>query len=276
MKKYIYEPNIHLKLGIRIWPAMIKELVENRELVVRLFIRNWMIKYKQAALGYLWALIMPFIAIVTFIYLNKTGIINIGVTEIPYPLFALIGLSVWQLFASGLIAGCNSLISAGDMIAKVNFPREVLVLASLAQPIFEFLVKFVMIIILFIVYKFTPPWQAIFFPFTILPVLILTLGLSLFLSLLTGVFRDTTNVVTLISTFLMFLTPVLYPIPLKKSLFFRLNPLTSLISAPRELITYGRILTPVDFFIASVLSIIIFLICWRIFHLVETKIPERI
>ena len=276
MAMHIYKPNKHLRLGIRIWPVMVKELLESRELVIRLFLRNWAVRYKQAALGYLWAVIMPFIAIGTFVYLNRAGILNIGATDIPYPLFALIGLSVWQLFSTGLNSGCNSLVSAGDMIAKVNFPREVLVIASLAQAVFEFLVKFVLIIILFFIYKFLPPWQIIFFPLAILPILILTLGLALFLSLLNGVLRDTANIVALLTTFLMFLTPVLYPVSLHKSIFFRFNPLTSLVNAPREIIMYGRIISPMEFFIASVVSVMVFLISWRIFHLVETKIPERI
>ncbi|OGX25592.1 MAG: hypothetical protein A2Y03_04265 [Omnitrophica WOR_2 bacterium GWF2_38_59] len=275
MVKVIYEPNKYLKMGSKIWPQMLSEIIECRELTWRLFIRNLGAKYKQSALGYFWVIITPFIAIGTFAFLNKAGILNIGKTDIPYPLFALIGLTIWQLFSSGLNLGCNSLVSAGEMISKINFPRETLVIASIAQAIFDLIVKLVLIVILFFVYRFIPSWKIILFPIAIIPIITLTLGLSLFLSLVNGVIRDTANAIALITTFLMFLTPVLYPISTKEYLFFKLNPLAALINAPRDLIVYGYIKDPVDFTISSILSILVFLICWRIFHLVETKIPER-
>jgi len=272
----IYEPNKQLKLGFMIWSQMFEEFWESRELIWRLFIRDLTAKYKQSLLGYIWIMIMPFIAIGTFMYLNKAGILVIGETELPYPLFALIGFSVFQLFSTGINSGCQSLVSAGDMIAKINFPREVLVFSSIAYALFEFLIKLFLIVILFIVYKFVPSWGILLLPFSLLPILILTLGLSLILSLINGILRDTANVVALLSTFLMFLTPVFYPLREQPFSFVHFNPLAPLINAPRDLIAYGYIKEPTAFYIASAFSIIVFLISWRIFHLVETKIPERI
>jgi len=271
----LYEPNKHLKLGIRIWPVMFRELLNSRELIWRLFIRNFVAKYRQTVLGYVWALIMPFVAIGTFVILNRSGILNIEKTDMPYPLFALIGLTVWQTFAIGLVSGTNSIVAAGSMIAKINFPRESLVFASMAQSIFELFIKMVLIVFCFFIFQFTPHWQVILFPLAILPIIILTLGLSLILSLVNGLLRDTANIISLLTTFLMFLTPVLYPIDDSKFLF-KINPLSVLINAPRDLVTYGRITQPVYFIIATISSILIFLIAWRIFHVAETKIPERI
>ena len=276
MEKEIYEPNKYLKLGIKIWPTMFGELRDCKDLIWRLFMRDLTAKYKQSVLGCLWVLIMPFIAIGTFMYLNRTGILNIGDVGVPYPLYALIGLAVFQLFSTGLAAGCNSLVSASDMITKINFPRESLVIASLAQPIFEFLIKLILIFLFFIIYKFIPSWEIIFFPLAVIPIIILTLGLSLILSLINGILRDTANVVVLLTSFLMFLTPVLYPIPQEKFYLFSLNPLTPLIAAPRDLIIYGSIQRPLDYFLASVIAILVFFIAWRVFHLAETKIPERV
>jgi lipopolysaccharide transport system permease protein len=275
MEPVIYEPNKYLKLGIRIWPQMLRELIDSRELIWRMFVRDVSVRYKQTALGYVWAVIMPLIAIGTFIFLNKAGIMNIGSTDIPYPLFALIGLSIWQLFSTGLTSGCNSIVGAGSLISKINFPREVLVFSSMAQSIFEFLIKFCLIIIFFFVFRFKPSLAIIFFPLALVPILVLTVGLSLILSLINCVLRDTANAVTLLITFLMFLVPVLYPISSER-LFFKLDPLFYLINGPRDLIVYGHIKEPVGFFIATAISFLILLICWRMFHLIETKIPERL
>ena len=81
---------------------------------------------------------------------------------------------------------------------------------------------------------------------------------------------------TVTITFLMFLTPVLYPISADKSFLFRLNPLASLVNAPRDLIVYGYIQQPIDYIVSSILAVLIFLLAWRVFHIVETKIPERL
>ena len=272
----LYVPNKHLKLGIKIWKEMFGELAGSRELTWRFFVRNLSAKYKQSVLGYLWAIIMPFVAIGSFMFLNRAGIINIGKTDVPYPLFALIGLSVWQLFSVGIVSGCSSLLQAGSMIVKINFPRETLVFSSIAQSIFEFLIRFSLIISFFFIFKFSPSLGILLFPLALVPIIFLTLALSLILSLVEGVLRDTANIVSLLTTFLLFLTPVLYPATQKQSLFFRLNPLYPLISAPRDLIIYGHIKNPVAFFVVFVLAILLFLIFWRIFHLAETKIPERI
>ncbi len=255
---------------------MFGELYDFHELIWRLFARDLSAKYKQSLLGNAWCLAMPFVAIGTFMYLNHAGILHIQHTSIPYPLYALIGLSIWQIFATGLNSGANSLVGAGDMVTKINFPREVLVIASMAQSVFEFLIKFGLIIVFFCVFKYFPSWKIIFFPIVLLPLLFLTVGLSLVLSLLNGVMRDIGNIVSLLLMFLMFLTPVLYPVPAKNFLLLKFNLLSPLINAPRELMTEGSIHQPVLFGVASVVSLLIFLMAWRIFHLAETKVPERV
>jgi len=272
----VYEPHKQLKQGIMIWKEMFREIYDYHELLWRLFVRDLSAKYKQSLLGNAWCLLMPFVAIGTFMYLNHVGILHIQQTSMPYPLYALIGLSVWQIFATGLNSGANSLVGAGDLVTKINFPREVLVIASMAQSVFEFLIKFALVLVFFFVFNYVPSWKIIFFPFILLPLLFLTVGLSLVLALLNGVMRDIGNIVSLFLMFLMFLTPVLYPVPTKNFLLLKLNFLSPLINAPREIIADGTIHQPGLFGVASVISLLIFLMSWRIFHLAETKIPERL
>ena len=117
----LYFPNRHLKIGMRIWKEMFRDLIRSRELTGRLFIRDFLAKYKQTVLGILWAAIMPLVMVGTFIFLNRSGVVNIGKTDIPYPVFALLGLSIWQLFATGLTACTNSILQHGGIVAKINF-----------------------------------------------------------------------------------------------------------------------------------------------------------
>ncbi len=272
----IYEPNKFLKLGLGVWPCMVQELWEARELIWRLFLRNFAARYKQSLLGYAWAVIMPLFAVATFVFLKKAGVILIGETGVPYVIFALAGLAVFQLFSSGLAAGCTALVEAGDMIAKVNFPREVLVIAAMAGAVFEFVVKIILLLGVCAFLHFIPPFSALLSLAAIIPMILLTMGLALFFSLVHAVFRDTAQAVSVAAMFLMFLTPVLYPAKGPHAWIFRLNPLTGLVDGPRDLFIYGQMKGTMDFALASVLALLVFLVGWRVFHMVETKIPERI
>lgn len=273
-----YIPNKHLKSGIKIWAEMLQELIRSRELIWRLFIRDFLAKYKQTVLGIIWAVIMPLLMVGTFVFLNRVGVMNVGKTNVPYPVFALLGLTIWQLFATGLTACTNSILQGGNMVVKINFPKECLVIAALAQAIFEFLVRIGLLVIVFAIYKVIPSWTTLLLPLALVPLLLLTLGLGFLLSLLNVLMRDIAYIVTLMTTFLLFLTPVLYSPP-KESFFVTLNvynPLSALVTGARELVILGYMKEPFQFLGASVISLIIFLISWRVFHLVETRMAERV
>ena len=161
---------------------------------------------------------------------------------------------------------------------KINFAKEALVIASFAQAVFEFLVRLVLIAVVFTVYKTVPCWQALFFPFTLIPIILLTVGLGFIFSLLSAIMRDIPNIITLLTTFLLFATPVLYPLP-ASGLFARLtqfNPLAILVSGARDIVITGYISEPLLYILASIFSLIVFLICWQVFHLVEPRIAERV
>ena len=271
-----YESKKYLKRGCKIWKDMAYDLWAHRELMWRFFIRDISAKYRQSFLGYVWAIVIPLIAVSTFMLLNKSGVLNIENTDVPYPIFALIGLSVWQLFATGINSGTRSIVSAGTMVSKINFQREVLVFSSISQALFEFLIKCGLMIILFFAFRFVPSKMIVLFPIVMLPIVFLTLGLSLLFALLNSFVRDIENFISIALMFLMFLTPVFYPLSADKGLIFLLNPISPIINATREVIVYGFIKDPVLYIAATIFSIFIFLFSWRIFYLVQVKIPERI
>jgi lipopolysaccharide transport system permease protein len=164
------------------------------------------------------------------------------------------------------------------MVVKVNFPKESLVISSFGDALVGFLIRLALTIVVFAIYKIEPAWTAIFFPLALVPLLLLTLGIGMLFALLNAVLRDVANIVSLAAMFLLFVTPVLYPVP--KSAFFKtfsaLNPLSVLVAAPREFVLKGHISHPAAFLIFSLISLIVFLISWRLFHLVEKRIAERI
>ena len=260
------------------WKEIFSTLYLTRELIWRLFLRDFNAKYRQSLLGVSWAIVNPLIIIGVFVFLNKSGILNIGETQVSYPLFALIGLSLYGLFSTGLSMSANSIVSAGPMVVKINFPKISLVISSFGQAIVEFAVRCILVAVVFIIFGVAPKRTVLLLPFAVIPLALFTLGLGFFLSLLAGIFRDTIQVVSLFTTLLLFLTPVLYTTP-TTGLFVILNtwnPLSHLIIGCRDLVLFGTLSNHGGFFWSSFFSIITFLFGLKIFYIAETKIAERV
>jgi lipopolysaccharide transport system permease protein len=274
-----YEPDNSLKKGyLALFSEIFNELKENRWLTYQLFKRDFFAIYKQSFIGVFWALIIPLVSVGTFIVLNQSGIFNIGDINVPYPIYAILGMAFWQLFATGLVASSNSLVAAGGMITKINFSKKSLVIAATGQSIVAFLIQLVFVCILFVYYWIAPSIASLLVPIIIIPIMLLTLGLGFILSLLNGIVRDIGNMLSLFLTFLMFLTPVMYAKPTTGILatLTNYNPLYYLVLAPRDLVLTGTITEWKGFLISSILSAIVFVVCLVVFHLTETRVAERI
>lgn len=276
--KKIYEPNRNARLGFSIWKEMFLELSQSRELIMRFAIRDIIANYKQSILGVLWVFIMPLFTVATFVYLNYSGIFNIGETSIPYPAYALLGVTIWQIFGTGITTCTTSLTSSGNLITKINFAKESMIFSSLTRTIFEFLIRVILLAGVFAIYKIVPSWTIIFLPFAIVPILLLTLGLGFVVAVLNGIFRDTANIVSIATTFLMFVTPVLYPPPTMEpvAMLNKINPIGILVIGARDIVISGGLTQPNEFIIASIFSLFFFLFSWRAFHMMEPRIAERV
>jgi len=274
-----YEPDNSLKKGyLLIFGEIFNDIRKNRWLTYQLFRREFFTLYKQSFAGILWAFIIPLVSVGTFIILKRSGIFIIGDINVPYPIYAVFGMASWQLFSTGLIVSSNSLVKAGSMISKINFSKKSLVISSIGQPIVSFLIQFVLGVILFVFYGIKLNISIVLLPIFIIPIMLLMLGLGFILSLLNAVIRDITNILSVLMTFLMFLTPVLYARPTRGILMriTKYNPLYYLVSAPRELVLMGKISEWEGFLFSTILSVVIFLVCLVAFHLTETRIAERI
>ncbi len=274
-----YQPDNSLKRGyLFIFKEIFCEFKDNSWLTFQLFKRDFFSIYKQSFIGVFWSLIIPVVSVVTFIVLNRSGIFSIGSIDVPYPIYALLGLAFWQLFSTGLIAGSNSLVKAGSVIVRINFSKKSLVIASFSQSLVSFLIQWILLAMLFIYYHVTPNIGALLIPLVIMPLVLFSLGLAFILSVFNGVFRDVGNSLSIVITFLMFLTPVFYTKPKLGALvsLTKYNPLYYLVSAPRDLVLKGAISEWKGFLVASIFSIIVFIICLVIFHLTETRVAERV
>ena len=278
VQEVIYTSDAHLHLGLRVWLKMLLELIQNRELIWRFFLRDLSARYRQSVFGYVWAIMPAIVTVITFTYLNRSRILPIGETDIPYPAYVLLGITVWQLFTAGLTGATQSLVKAGSLVTRVNFSRETLVFAAFGQSLFDFLIRIILILVVFAWFRVVPTWTVILVPFVLIPFVLMTVGLGFFLALANGVFRDIGNALTLIMTFAMFLTPVVYPPPTQwpKVLINYVNPVSPFIIATRDLTTRGTLSQPDGLLLACAISLLIFLVGWRVFYLAMPRVAERV
>lgn len=278
VREVVYTPYSHLGFGWSVWKEMLRELVRGRELMWRLFRRELSAHYRQSVFGYVWAVAPAIVTVVTFTYLNRSKILPIGETNLPYPAYVLLGVSVWQLFATGLSKTAQSLVQSRSIIIHINFSRETLVLAVFGESVFNFLIRMVLIVAVFAWFRVVPVWTVFLVPFVLLPLALLTVGFGFILAFTNGVFRDIGNSLTVVLTFAMFLTPVVYPPPTQwpKVLLNYVNPVSPFIIATRDLTTIGVLSQPYGLLWASVFSLLVYLVCWRVFHLAMCRVAERV
>jgi len=275
----IYEPNHILKAGVWVWAEMFRELINSRGLIWRLIVRDITARYKQSVFGILWAFLTPLVMMFAFVWIKGRNILPIGETAMPYAAFVFIGQMVWLLFSHGITTSANSLVQAGSMLTKINFPREVLVFSAIGQTIFEFLIRVPLLLIVFIWVGFTPKLTILLIPVVLLPLLILVVGLGFFVSLLNAVIRDVGSILGIIMNLGMFVTPVVYPPPTSWPISFLVNfanPVSGFVTAAHDLTAAGFLTNPASYISSVILSTLLFFVGWRFFHLVEPKIAERV
>lgn len=247
---------------------MFNELTASRRLIWLLMMRDISVRYRQSMLGYVWAVIPQIVTVGAFTVLNAWRIVPMGKTTIPYVIYAAWGISVWQLFAGCLSACTTSLASAGSLVTKINFPRESLVIAAIGQPIFDFLVRLIPVCAVFVWYGVSPSWSIMFLPLVLGPIIFLAVGFGFTLSIANLALKDTGNALGTALTIGMFLTPVLYPPPVRWpfTLINAVNPLSPLLSATQDLVAFGSITRPIPFAAAYLVAILVFLVGWRTFR----------
>lgn len=194
--------------------------------------------YRQTVLGYLWALLPPLIASGTFILLQSQKIVQVQSTPIPYPAFALIGALLWQTFVEAMQAPIAALQTAKPILAKINFPREAVILSGAWMVGFNFLVRMVLIVGVMAIWKITPGASLVLFPLAVIFLIASGFAVGLALLPLGGLYADVGRGLGVIGQFWMFLTPVVYPLKGEglASLLSTWNPISPLLVTAREVL----------------------------------------
>lgn len=275
----IYEPNIRVKVGfLKTWIIMFKNIINSRELIWQLFKRDFLNEYKKSFLGMAWIFISPIIGIVSWVFMNATGLLNPGDVVIPYPAYVLISSSIWGLFMGFYGAATETLGAGAGFIMQVKYPHEALLAKQTAQHIAGFLLGFIVNIIFLLLFGVVPHWKIIFFPIIIIPLFLLGAGIGLVVSVINVVAIDLTKGFNFVFSLLMYLTPVIYSRKIENKILQSIipyNPLTYLVGNVRDLIIYGKFENVDRFIYSTIFALIVFLISWRLFYISEDKVIEK-
>lgn len=275
----IYRPNQRHELGFfKTWAVMSKNIINSRELIWQLFKRDFFASYKKSFLGIAWIFIAPIMGIVSWVFLNMTGMLRPGDVGIPYPAYVLVGTSMWGLFR-GFYNSANATLSAGQaLVMQVNYPHEALLFKQTSQHLANFVITFMINIAVLLFFGVIPSWKMIFFPIVVLPLFFVGAAIGLITSMISIVAVDISRIINMGMGLMMYLTPVIYSDKVNSQIaqsIIKWNPLTYLVCSARDIIIYGRLYGIKGYFICSVLSFLFFMVSWRLFYVSEDRIVER-
>jgi lipopolysaccharide transport system permease protein len=227
--------HIHISPPRKWIPIDLYELWNYRELLLSFTERDIKIRYKQTALGFLWAIIQPlFMMIIFTVFFGRLA--KIPSEGIPYPLFVLAALLPWTLFAEGLTRSTNSMIADAGIMTKVYFPRLIMPISGILSPLVDFTVSISILVLMMAYYGFVPTLNVIFLPLFILLALATSLGIGLWLSALNVKYRDFQYTIPFMIQLWLFASPVVYPaslVPESVRFLYGLNPMAGVIEGFR-------------------------------------------
>lgn len=249
----------------------INQVRNDLELLLILAKRDISVRYKQTFLGIIWAIIKPLVTMSVFLFAfkNVSNIKDLGGYPIQLVIFS--GVLFWNFFANAFQYSSNSILTNSNLISKVYFPRLIIPISAISVPFIDFIVGFVIYLILSISLNYPITYQIMYLPVAFTFLVLFSLGLGLIFSSFAIKHRDFLQIIPLIVQYGFFITPIIYTSNelISKSWFkyyLYINPLVGLVEFFRfSLIRGYHILSFYDFFISGMISIIIFILGLFIF-----------
>ncbi len=215
-----------------------RELWEYRELFYFLAWRDIKVRYKQTAIGILWAILQPLITTAVFtVFFGK--IVGIQTGSVPYPVFAFLGLLYWNFFSNFLTSASESMVASRGIIQKVYFPRLIVPLSSAFVFVLDFAFGAVLFCFLALFYRVPLSWAGMAF---LIPALLISFvaasGLGLFFAAVNVKYRDVRYALPFFIQLIVFVSPVIYPTNILHQYYWLwyLNPLSGILETVRSLV----------------------------------------
>ena len=230
--------------------VLFKSLWRNRQLIAQMTKREVVGRYKGSAMGIAWSFFNPVFMLVVYtfvfseIFNSRWGGAGGNDSKTQFAVVLFVGMIVLSLFSEVLNRAPSLILANVNYVKKVVFPIEILPVIAMGAALFHCLVSLGVLLAAFVVFNGYLNWTAIFVPIVILPLVILSTGLSWMLASLGVFLRDVGQTIGILTTMLMFLSPVFYPVnavPERFRLYIMANPLTFIIEQAREVIIWGHL-----------------------------------
>lgn len=274
----VYTPESELRHKLRLIREMLRDLRASRGLAWRLMVRDINARYRQSLLGFAWAFLPAIVMAIGFTLAGNAKVINVAATELPYPAYVIFSVVLWQTFVEALNGPVAAVASAKQIIAHVNFPREAIVLAKVGEVFFNFGIKLILIVAVFVWYEMPVTWTVLIAPLALLSLILLGIFFGVLFAALGLLYQDVPQGLIIFTGLWLFLTPVVYPVPQSGTFatIVKLNPVTPLLVTTRELATTGVVSDPYRFLIVTLLTIVALLMAWVVFRLAMPFAIERV
>ena len=226
--------------------SLVQSLWRNRQLIVQMTKREVVGRYKGSVMGLAWSFFNPVFMLVVYTFVFSVIFKSRWGGDESRTLFALVlfvGMIVLGLFSEVVNRAPSIILANVNYVKKVVFPIEVLPVIAMGAALFHTLISLSVLLIAFLLFNGFLHWTVIFTPLILLPLVIMTLGISWMLAAIGVFLRDVSQTIGLITTVLMFLSPVFYPVTAVPETFRPLimaNPLTFVIEQAREVVIWGH------------------------------------
>ena len=205
-----------------------------------LSVSDFKLRYRGSVLGFLWSLLSPLFTLLT-LYVVFHTFMNITIPH--YELYLLLGVILWNFFVKGTSIGLASIVGRGQLIKKVYFPREIIVLSLCLTELYTTVCNLVVFGIILLALNPGISYVVLIFPLVLAKEFLLILGISLALSALYVFYRDMTYIWEVLVQAGFWLTPIVYStsiVPEKYLWLYMLNPVTIVIASSRDLLIYSK------------------------------------
>jgi ABC-type polysaccharide/polyol phosphate export permease len=266
---------------------VVGELVRYRQLLLSLIWRDVRVRYKQSLLGIGWAVLLPvsMMLIFTFVFTKAIDGKRVMGIDMPYAIYAYVGLVPWTFFSMGLTGCVNSLVANRNLVTKVYFPREVFPLSCVGSSLVDFAIGCGVLVGLAGYFEATGQWSfaatrsLLLVPVLVLMQMALTAGIGMLLAMANLFYRDVRQVIGVAIQMLMFVSGVVVPVPTDGSLLARVisaNPMVPIIAAYRDCVVSGAAPPAGPLVYAAVVSCIALLAGWWCFRGASHRFAECI
>ena len=236
------------------------DLAAYRDLIGALVARDLKVRYRRSAIGFLWTMLQPLLTMlvlqVAFSALFRFDLPN-------YPVYVLAGILFWNFLSQSVISSMNSLRGNAQLLKKVPVPKEVFPIATVASGLVNLLFALAPLLLILVVTGHPLRPSLLFLPVAIVIATVFVLGAGLLLSPLAAFFQDVVEMVGVVMTMLMYLTPVFFPLAIVPERFrwiVRYNPLRVILDVFRVPIYEGRLPSPLTISVATGLAVVSFLV----------------